>query len=661
MLFIQGKLNIKGTLEEFFQTEGGITFKESTSESSSVDSGKAKLYYRDGEVRYVGTSGSEQIFFSLNDIEQLEELENSLTEICWYFYTAPKIMSNYMIDGLDDQSGIASVLSDYVYDEENDWVEPSLIGTSVLADITALSDIERWNLIPIGSACIWRSTEPDNTKGYFSLSGEGAVLADGIGTGCEVSYSGGSTNIADFSGGGDEEDEVEVDDGITDLTTITTIYGLTVSDGNITPISGSGSGVEIHNVGYDQDNDEWAAADRSFRIQLAATDISGSATTIQVTIHSGEYDSLYIQKASIGEMSGSGPDTVVTPIELTDFSGQTIAAGFNSITSGNVSFAIDSSKDYIVVIDIAGTNGAICEKNSTNGSYWYKDSTDSYDQASVSGFTQYSGKHAGDIRITAVGEGTYATEPQVACSSALQLNTSAFQRITQILPIESSPGNSTIYHTICFNKYQADETWKIYSSGWRDIAKLDSGTWKYLDASDVYQSSDSRLDALADAMGISENQMDISAFQRIGESEYNEVFYPGTLDFGWRIDGETSNTPTFDKHIVYKDSNPNLKLVEDSFEAKSLDPASAYVVIKIKSDDTYVLNSDITAWVSINDGTSYHQATLSEYKDDGTYQYIRGSVYGITARNDKTIRVKINTHAMKDIKVTALAVGVRNS
>lgn len=659
--------DISGTFQEFFRTAGGITIKAYNTMSELASSGYMVLYFKGKKLFFKDENAIEKQVYHKKDIEVVSELENSLAEICWYYYSEPKYLSNFATDDFDDETGIDSLLSNYTYDAGNDWIEPPLTGTPYSVDVSLLADIERWDAK--GDIATWQSTEPDDTKGYFSSGGESQAWPN-VGAGCTVLYSGGSAGIVDFTGGGNQTDEVELDTGVSDETAITAIYGTTVSSGNLTSSSVSGEGSTLYQVdGIDPDNSNWITANSSIRIRVDKDDISGSSSRIQVRIYAPYYAgvSAYIQRASIGPADGEGPSCTTTPTEITDFAGIELpgADAFTYVTSDPFDYDFTSSTHHIVTLDWDSSDGSICESwsGSHNGTWWIKAAADTYNQASVSGFSEQPGNYIlANVTIIGEGESTPATEAHTATSSSLmQVDTSSWSGIYQVVGVQSTPGTSTIYHMVSFNRGSDSELWRMYSTDWRTAVRLNSGTWQYQDSSDVYQNSsvNTRLHAMSQAMAISGNQMGISTMQTIPAAKWEEVFSAGSLDFAWQLNSNLGEIVTFDKYQIYKDSNPNLELVTEGFEAKDNDPSYGFIVVKLKPIDSITLDTHLIGYISINNGANWEEVDLTAYKTDGTYTYARGVVYNITQRTDKTIRAKVVTTALKSVKLVSIAVGVR--
>ena len=123
----------------------------------------------------------------------------------------------------------------------------------------------------------------------------------------------------------------------------------------------------------------------------------------------------------------------------------------------------------------------------------------------------------------------------------------------------------------------------------------------------------------------------------------------------------TTATPTFTKvTFTCKSFVNNLDVRSLGWEASVNDPTSAYCLLDIEPVDSITLDTDLKAWISINDGTNYEQITgLSIVGTNGTHNYVRGDISNITARTDKTIRLKVTSHNSKQLKLHNWSIGVK--
>ena len=111
-------------------------------------------------------------------------------------------------------------------------------------------------------------------------------------------------------------------------------------------------------------------------------------------------------------------------------------------------------------------------------------------------------------------------------------------------------------------------------------------------------------------------------------------------------------TPTFTKSTVNHDTDHiPLSLISNSWEASVNDPTDAYCVLDVEPVDSITLNTDLLAYASIDNGAHYEQITLeaTPFREIGDHDYVRGDLSGITARTDKTIRIKVTVQIVKPL------------
>jgi hypothetical protein len=112
--------------------------------------------------------------------------------------------------------------------------------------------------------------------------------------------------------------------------------------------------------------------------------------------------------------------------------------------------------------------------------------------------------------------------------------------------------------------------------------------------------------------------------------------------------------------ILSSISSSDMTLITKSWDASLNNPTYAFCVFQIDSMETLVLDTDIKAWISMDDGSNYEQITgLSIIRTDGTKKLIRGDKSSLTARNDKKMKLKITTHNGKYVAVYSVGFGVR--
>ncbi len=95
----------------------------------------------------------------------------------------------------------------------------------------------------------------------------------------------------------------------------------------------------------------------------------------------------------------------------------------------------------------------------------------------------------------------------------------------------------------------------------------------------------------------------------------------------------------------------DLELISESFEAEAT-PTEGRVCIFLEEVDSITLNTDLKAYVSRDDGTTWTQITLTnEGEYDSSKDILSGSVSVSSQPSDKTMRYKIITDNLKVVKV----------
>jgi hypothetical protein len=274
----------------------------------------------------------------------------------------------------------------------------------------------------------------------------------------------------------------------------------------------------------------------------------------------------------------------------------------------------------------------------------------------------------GDVELVAaeciVPSGVFAGTFQ----SGLDWDARSWDVLRSVSPNTVEYQHSQLYHAFSFD---GRASWKIYQSGeWKTIARLNSGSWEHLNASGVWQSSDrpSPVGALSEAMSITANQMTTTELSDVRSSEWSgsggfESGVTQSLDVGFGLGSSGYFIPQVDQYTAaYEVGARDVILISTSWEASQNNPESAYCVLSIEPVDTVILDTDIKAFVSMNDGVDYEQITgLTVFREIGPYEYVRGDITGLTPRNDRAMRLKVTTHNGANVRIHAAALGVKYS
>lgn len=108
------------------------------------------------------------------------------------------------------------------------------------------------------------------------------------------------------------------------------------------------------------------------------------------------------------------------------------------------------------------------------------------------------------------------------------------------------------------------------------------------------------------------------------------------------------------KAVVNDFTAQNMTLVMNDYEAES-EPSESKALFIMEDTDTATINTDIKAYASNNDGSTYEQITLADEGDFETDQHIIVGAEEMTAVSDQTTKLKITTHNNKQIKIHALS------
>ncbi|MCX5861663.1 MAG: hypothetical protein NTW27_06040 [Deltaproteobacteria bacterium] len=188
-----------------------------------------------------------------------------------------------------------------------------------------------------------------------------------------------------------------------------------------------------------------------------------------------------------------------------------------------------------------------------------------------------------------------------ATTDATQVDSANALHISGVAVTQTTPGSSTIYHAVSFD---ARTTWSIFkSSAWYEIARLYSGTWQYKDSDAAWQSASSNtmMQALAQAFAVSANQQTKAQLEAITQSQWETTggfaVTQTTLDFAWAMQSDAGNIPTFTKYTVTWTTGLNLISTAQAV-AVAPDRVMASVLLKNKDASTkvYVSTAVVPSW-----------------------------------------------------------------
>jgi hypothetical protein len=155
---------------------------------------------------------------------------------------------------------------------------------------------------------------------------------------------------------------------------------------------------------------------------------------------------------------------------------------------------------------------------------------------------------------------------------------------------------------------------------------------------------------------------DINSLTR-GHWESTGGFIPGTTSsvqvaLGVFTKGSipvvNSITPTYVTAAL-----PNTELITDSWLASAINPTRAQCVIKCKLLDSITLSTDLTVYISTDNGTNYEQVTnLQTLSGADGYSYITGTKSGLVARGSNMMKTKVVVSNFKVIQIYGICVAV---
>jgi hypothetical protein len=273
-----------------------------------------------------------------------------------------------------------------------------------------------------------------------------------------------------------------------------------------------------------------------------------------------------------------------------------------------------------------------------------------------------------ELKLVESKDATYTYIPQqcsVATSNAgIQIDCSTWDYIVSCSVSQTTSGTSAAYHAISFD---GRATYKVfYSEAWREIAKNDSGTWKYNDSTTstpnwVASPQNNRQYALRKALSVSQNRMTGAALEAITESQWQSTggFSPSvnTIDiaigltggtdvasvdkytFVYRIDTSATFEPTnvtsdFSVHDVKntiakweKGASGTGRFTTSAGAPVSIGPGNTNADIEKGLLVTFSDSATRTITEIIGDGTAAGSVTLSEDHASGDINSIKGLVF----------------------------------
>ncbi len=337
----------------------------------------------------------------------------------------------------------------------------------------------------------------------------------------------------------------------------------------------------------------------SIRQIIAGSEIPVSGRDIiRLTIKSGpssQSGCLSLAYCSIVERDGTTANGITDPTQITFNNGQ---AGFQidldtEITSDEIAFTVDETKDYLITMDLAYVDVTIPAHyppfsvgspqlipaqqiqvsgvaRSNGAGFYYKawdltEETAAYNRQTVDDFTLITGKCLAAVRLESTV--LYSVPTALFVSHTTDSNNfdiSIAEDFTGVTANENRPGNSKIYHAVSTDNRQ---TFKVFLSGqWRDIVRNNGSASQYKDAAGSWQnaSADTLLQALRQAFGVTANQMTKDQLEAVTSAQWKEtggltIHLAGTLDFAQAMQAYGQYYPSVTGYtITYGDMGTTL-------------------------------------------------------------------------------------------------------
>jgi len=537
--------NVKATLKTYFdtlyvsltgaQTIAGVktfsSFLVTPSSAPTTDYQVANKKYVDdqtsGYTSYTGQNAS---------MAQNDTLEVS--------YPVEPDVNKKIITAYREVLGSATDWSDLDMDvtDEDNFLQFDVKGTAVnfevdTANVSGHFENSGNSPVSIGSG----NTEPKIQIGVrFKIAGDSEIY-----------------EITAITGDGTANDAVEFSklDG-TAATKTTGTYGVDYAYGTlffsgVIKLNDSGEEAVGYSTTFTTTTDAWA--EYSLRQVIESANISASGGRVRVTFESGAAEGASVDNVSIVERSGSTANGTETPTELL-FSG---SSGFSitantTITSDWLVFDIDETKDYIIIIDFSSNASADAMKTqTTSGISYFKSSSNSYDQQSVTGYGETDPRTVG-VKQLDVSSTAYPVDEiyTVVTTDANQADCSDWDDVDNVFVTETLNSQNN-YYSVSFDNRVTFGIWDNTSGddGWRPITRNNSGDWQYNSnatpgATDITWTNaatageNSQESALAQAMAITANQMTGTEFAAITDADWNDN--TGGMN-GWSTSTETIN------------------------------------------------------------------------------------------------------------------------
>jgi hypothetical protein len=379
--------------------------------------------------------------------------------------------------------------------------------------------------------------------------------------GLTVYTSGGNASILSITDDGEQNGEVTLTSALTS-DEVDNIYGLYVDTDGLRPEPYYGAALDTISMSK---GNTVTVGKISYRIVVLGSEITYSGNQVRVKLQSGDIagvGGMEITGVGIVERSGTSDDGTTTPTELTlsDDSIITLRQGGQIAYTNWSDFTVDETKSYLIIVDVDEdcTYNSITRANRistgsfelTTGGHYYKADVATYNQQTVSGFTERGpwGRPA-VASLEVRNRPTISTTQFEAYTDSASIGVGAYDSLLGITIDADEPTGSSLHYGISFD---GGQTYRVYlASAWHDITQLDGSDWQYWDGAAWQDATvNTKLGALKQAFLDTDNQMDEAAVEALTETELVGTgrFVAGvtaSLDFafGFTANGTASSIP----------------------------------------------------------------------------------------------------------------------
>ena len=583
-----------------------------------------------------------------------DEIENNLIMLAWDVLSTDHVYDDIYLNDFEADEGVDPA-STYTYDAGNDWVGQvtGAAGQTVDADFVDAGDFSQRSLADID----W--VQDSGTAGHLS-----AAAADVI-PGVLITFADASTaTVVSKSGDGTSASSVVLSVAHASDSSLTSITGIIVSGVNITVNSYSHldpdgannpsttdklptfSGYTNGNWTISSDNNTWPSWQAANDVLTGSSGWQGDDQSYW-QVDAGEGNAWVCNKFRFYNYDGSTPQP-----KRFKFQGSNNGSDWTDL---HTTYASADCPQYAAHVWCPNEGGGYFTFSNSTAYRYYRLQV-------ISTYTSYCTileiELIEALPTVAIPTALYAA---ITTDGHTRTNTTTWTDLNSVACTQNASG----YKYVAV-RFDAATTWYAYVAGQLAIVQFIGGTtWQYKDAAGDFQNStvNTELGALAQALDIAQNQMTATQFAALSEANLDTLGWSVAVDsmdiaVGLKADG--ANLPTVDKFTWnFDQSGQDMVLVMDSWEASANDPTDAYTVLQLEPQEAYTLNTDLKAYVSMDDGSNYEQFTLNPFREVGTSDFVRGDISGLTARTDKTMRLKVTTHNTKNVKVSALSLGVK--